>query len=641
MKSLATSNSLQPKLHRPKVSFKVVNHIHEAEDDDSMVLAKESDPLPIVELKPFVQKVWRREKSFVNTSDRNSNVTTEKSEKSQTSRGTTGSRSKESEIGSATTFDGNLEEMTTPSPPPRTSHSLPPRITERYLAFYVNAFSDFKSQKEHFNRFVGESGFKPKTRLHPVIDPKTKKQAEHSVSIIPGFITREDRTKTTLYEISEGESTSRFYSCSPKAIGPEEIRKQQQIRVSGETVCHFRRTPPIQNSPTPSKMLNNSWHVPAVRHGSPASMLYHHRRKDTGIKRAKTPLYDYLDRSGALPSLSINATSLKKKSSRKADDNHSEDYTDYRDAFESELKHSIGGIENSLVILSKHGAPTKVERQISFELENNLSRFRKLKDYSPFEINPSELAKYYPSPIFNMTQGEMYIRQAMQSNASRRRHKKELHQLGISKEPTISGLSGDIPSQQLVHGILKKSFNEIEHIDSFENMYSPYDKLSNIQYTPDEEPQAPFDTPRSQTEAPASVKVTGSKVHSQKAREENRSTKDRSEKLNVPTNEQNTVEDHVLVIDTETQTPVTPIPDVIKKEQKDELSKGVHREAIVENCDVEEEPSVNVTNVEQNVGIDMTAVQMKTVQPQPRQIDASGRTFITSDEAMSVGLVSG
>lgn len=623
LKSLSTDNRLRAPLAKPKVSFNI--DLKGSEDMNSL---KESDPLPIVELKPFVQKVWRREKSFANTSDRCSSVNTNKSEKSSSSRMGSEVKSRDTDAASSNTSEGLIDDVTAISPPPRTSNSLPSRLSERYLTFYVSSFDDFKAQKEHLSKFVGESGFRPKSRLHPVVDPKNRKQIEHSVSIIPGFITRDDRTKTTLDEISDGESISRFYSCSPKAIGPEEIEKQQEIRIAGENIKQNKHQQSYNASPTPTKISNSSWHGSSVRHGSPASMLYQNKRNQR--KRVKTPIYDHLDRTGTLPSLSINATILKSKG-KKLDDAHSEDYTDYRDAFENEVKPNIGGIENSFVVLSKHGSPTKVERQLSFELEKNLSRFRKLKDYSPFEINPAELAKYYPPPTFNMTQGEASIRKAIASNAKRRRNfrGKETSR----KQPFNGHFVVEQRNNQFGNGI-RKAYNDVEHIDSYDSLYGPYNKFSETPF-PDDEPAVPYDTPRSHAESKVSTKAAETQTIDVKIE-----TQKKSEKSFVS----ETTDPH------ETQTPRTPAPQIIKDKPESNRADSKHENKKtndkrdnkkVDSSNVDKKERISKLSTFKPKRVEKPVFQVQAVQMRPSPlpdstIDASGRTFLTSDSIPQV-----
>ncbi|XP_060591361.1 uncharacterized protein LOC132746274 [Ruditapes philippinarum] len=610
MKSLTTNDTVRSSLHRPRVSFNVEVNTQ----GDDMGSVKDADPLPIVELKPFVQKVWRREKSFASTWERSPSVATIKSEKSESNV----SKTRDSETMSTITLDTGVDDVSS-SPPPKTSHSLPSRLTERFLTVYVNAFEDFDTQKEHFHKIVAESGFKGRTRLHPVVDSKMKKQPEHTINIIPGFITRDDRTKTTLCEISDGDCTNRFYSFNPKAIGPDEIRKQQLLRVSGETIDHNKRSTPQNSSPTPSKIINGSWHGSNVRHGSPASMLYHNKRGHRS-KRTKTPLYDHLDRTGTLPSLSINSTSLKRRSPKKVYDNNSEDYVDYSDAYEPEMKHNVGGIENSLVVLSKHGSPTKVERQISFELESNLSRFRKLKDYSPFEINPSELAKYYPPPTFNMTQGEARIRQAMQSNASKIKQRKlrgGRNGYGSSFSTSFSEMHND----QYTHGILKNSFNRIDHIDSFDNMYNPYNRASVQEFTPNEEPSVPYDTPRSRLDSRHSSKVLNANVQEKKEQVAVKEVIQKETKLASESE----------IRSSATQAPPPEVEHNVKEGNDVVIKEDVDTKTV--ESVIKDENKITKETAE------IKSVKMKTAQPSVKQIDASGRTFITSDSIPQMGMV--
>lgn len=330
-------------LKRPKVSFNL---------DNITEMAKENDPLPIVEIKPFVHKVWRREKSLPGFYAR-----------SDTSGSTQTNGNKDVNVTRESVTESPQPSQVTPTPPSKLVH------------FYVSQFSDFKSQKEHINKLVGESVFKSKSRIHPQVDSRTKKRKQHAESLIPAFITREDRTKSTFSEITEDESSSKQYSCVNKALKPEDFLKQQEIKVSGQRIDpDFGKADFESFSISPYRQLYfAAWHGGGIRHGSPASMLYHNWNKnEKSEKRVKTPFYDHLDRKGALPSLTVQAKSLRRRSPQFRDEKQSEDYNDYRDSYKPEIRHNIGGIKNSLKVLSRHGQPTKVERQLSFELEVSL-----------------------------------------------------------------------------------------------------------------------------------------------------------------------------------------------------------------------------------------------------------------------------
>ena len=498
------ASSVKSGIKGHKVSFKLPSEEHKLDMVDSEL----GDPLPIVELKPFVSKVWRREKSFVQTSDKCPSITDKSDKSDSVSEVANGSRN----------YDGvseyGVDESST-FPPPRTAQSSTTAgSVNRLLSVYVNAYDDFKTQKEHFKTFASEYDLrrKPRERLHPLTDSKSKKQLEHSASIIPGFITRDDRTKTTLYEISDGDPTCKAYNCSPKAVRPEDFEKQQEIRISGQPAFHDHKTP-YECTPTPVRGYHSLYQSFGIRHGSPTSLLTTARvMKERRMKRAKTPLYDSLDRSGTLPSLRIHATSLQKRESF-TDEMDSEDFSDYREIYPPNSYHKIGGIENSLMILSKEGPPTKVERQLTLELESTLSRFRKSKDYSPFEINPSEIAKYCPTPVLKMTRGEEHIRQALQSNSSKRTQR--------SKTKLISNTRPLGSNHYNVQAALRKSYMAIDHIDSFDLVLNddlfeePTDRIRCPEQQgadeyengfTEEELMVPYDTPRSHMDSRFSLR---------------------------------------------------------------------------------------------------------------------------------------
>lgn len=494
MTSRVQTNTNVKLLKRPKVSFNL---------DNITEMAKENDPLPIVEIKPFVHKVWRREKSLPGFYAR-----------SDTSGNTQSNANKDVNVtGDSISTESPQPTQPTPTPPPKLVH------------FYVSQFSDFKSQKEHINKLVGESEFKSKAKIHPHVDSRTKKRKQHSESLIPGFITREDRTKSTFSEISEDESSSKHFSCLNKALKPEDYLKQQEIKVSGQRI-----DPDLGKSPFESfglspfrQLYMAAWHGGGIRHGSPASMLYHNWSKNEKTeKRAKTPFYDHLDRKGTLPSLTIKAKGLRRRSPNLRDDRQSEDYNDYREAFKPDVKHNVGGIKNSFKVLSKYGQPTKVERQLSFELEVSLSRLRKAKDYFPFEISDKYSEKYYPTPAYSMTHGEMQLRQGLQSNASSRRRKIKSRGMTYTSQSTMQSTADASYAQAL----LKMKTNEIDHLDSFDQTLEMHDyqhvnfDRGMILYDRDQgavtatttEDELRFETPRSFIESRLTMKPTESVI---------------------------------------------------------------------------------------------------------------------------------
>lgn len=623
---------------RHKVSFKLPSV-------EEMADSVHSDPLPIVELKPFVSKVWRREKSFVQTLDKCPSVR-DKSAKSDSeeTEGLTSRRYKYKDNEAMPEIAGEDSSL---APPPKSAQSLPSSTTvKRLLGVYVNAFEDFKSQKEHIQRLVGESDFKRKTRLHPAIDSKSKRQLEHSVSIIPGFITRDDRAKTTLNEISEGDLQCKAYSCRPNTVKPDEFEKQQEIRISGEPLIQNDKLP-YDCTPTPVRGFHTSWHMPGIRHGSPASMLTTARvMRERRLKRAKTPLYDHLDRSGTLPSLMINSKNLRRRDSY-SDDIDSDDYMDYQEMYPPSVMHKVGGIENALLVLSKEGSPTKLERQLTFELKQNLSRFRKSKDYSPFEINPSEIAKYCPTPVLKMTHGEAHIRQALQSNSSKRKLiRKENDQKNV--RPAMYALG-----YQQSTAMGKRSYMESEHIDSFENICS--DDMPDLQRTlaaskevedfdsmlPDEELLVPYDTPRSRVDSRFSTKhseerfrVQSEPVHGSSLRENNGSTHASTVENKKKSASANKTVGSVSFSNTSTKSQNNDRP----RNKSQPSTKAPTEKARCKS--LKETPVLN--NIHgSKVGLQTNKFLPTLQTSHTTDMDGTGKTFLTSDNIVQVAAVKG
>ncbi|KAK3097417.1 hypothetical protein FSP39_009456 [Pinctada imbricata] len=142
----------------------------EEKDGDS------KDPLPIVELKPFVKKVWRRENSLPGYYDRFSpskpNPIIRKHKENETRR-----------------------ENRSPDPSPDRLEMVIGNLNTDMHASRKKSGSDSPRSRQH---------------LHPKSETIAQKQIEHSQSLVPGFITRVERTKTTLMEIHDEEAPSRI-----------------------------------------------------------------------------------------------------------------------------------------------------------------------------------------------------------------------------------------------------------------------------------------------------------------------------------------------------------------------------------------------------------------------------------------------
>ena len=362
--------------------------------------ADPKDPLPIVELKPFVKKVWRREKSLPGYYDRFSPSRTNTVRKQRDNN------------------DRRTEQVPTPVPSP-----------DKLEMVIGNLNNDIVTARMK----SGKESPRSRQKLHPRPETRNTKQLEHTQSLVPGFITRTERTKTTMLEIHDEDAPSRMNCGLKQSLDRREIDQPPVIDLKTDKIprSHSKKSAQYSNSFRGCFAKSNGL-IRNAFHSTPEEKLHQYfskklSRHSSFLTRPKTPFYDAFDRTGTLPSIQIGISSLRKRPSKQNGMDSEMDIT------MSDLipAHKVGGITNALHVLSKVGAPTKVERQLTFQLEVDLRRFRRSRDYFPFDMTPSELAKYYPPQTVNLTQGEMQIRKGLESNAAskRRRVREKISQI--------------------------------------------------------------------------------------------------------------------------------------------------------------------------------------------------------------------
>lgn len=350
---------------------------------EKVLLIKETkDPLPIVELKPFVKKVWRREKSFPVYYDHLKEIAKFTSKQSN--------KTKETE---------KIDRPTSPATSPEKVEMIIAGLTNDHQRTKTSLYNQPDSPR-------------CRSRLHPTADAKAPKMLEHSHSVVPGFITREERAKSTLMEIQLGEAL-KCQNVLNQTLDRKDNDKPSIVNLNGDKISeNGRRSGNYINPFRNMYSRSSAWHDEnSIRGYSRHSIK---REAETG---SKTPFYDAFDRKGTLPSLQVCYTTIRQKptKSRTVDD-----FESPRDPVSSPI-HTVGGIANSLHVLSKLGNPTGIEHQISLQLQVDLRRFRRSRDYFPFDMTPSEIAKYYPPSSVNMTQGEILLKRGLESNASKRK----------------------------------------------------------------------------------------------------------------------------------------------------------------------------------------------------------------------------
>lgn len=365
------------------------------------------DPLPIVELKPFVKKVWRRENSLPGFYDR--------FPPSKPSNHVRKHREAEKRLENP------------PSPDPSADK----------LEMIIGNVGN-----ENGIRRTSGGTHSPRSRqkIHPPAESIALKQKEHSQSLVPGFITRIERTKTTLIEIQDAEAPSKVNCGLKQSLDRKEMEHPPVIDLKGEKAVRDFSRKQFQYSPiSPFRAVYQKngvldFSLPQQGYGN----QYHPNRlkRRNSLDRPKTPFYDAFDRKGTLPSIQIGIPTIRKRPN-KSRGRYDENDNLLDNAMPVSVSvHKAGGISNSLHLLSKLGAPTMVEKQLSFQLEVDLRRFRRSRDYFPFDMTPSELAKYYPPQSLNMTNGEKQIQKGLELNARRRKLRDKSHRSAPDKLET-------------------------------------------------------------------------------------------------------------------------------------------------------------------------------------------------------------
>ncbi|OWF55827.1 uncharacterized protein LOC110455119 [Mizuhopecten yessoensis] len=340
----------------------------------------QKDPLPIVELKPFVNKVWRRENSLP--------IFYERYEQQMALR------------------QGRVRD---PSP-------TPPSPSPDKLEMFLGDI------KENRRRQEGPQSPKSKTKLHPCADTNApKKVVEHTQSFVPGFITRGERAKSTMMEIQCEDVPTKFKTGLQQSQERQVVDWPSMVNLNGDRFLQGSSRRSLQYL-NPFKNMYHKGHAwsPYSDGGANQYLPEHFAFVDKEPDpRPPTPFYDTFDRKGTLPSIHIGGKALRKKVVTRL----GYDEMSFADPGGSST-HKIGGISNSLHLLSKVGNPTKVERQLKTQLEIDLKKYRKSRNaYFPFEMSPYELAKYYPPSSGSLTQGEIQLRKGLESNASNRKRR--------------------------------------------------------------------------------------------------------------------------------------------------------------------------------------------------------------------------
>ncbi|XP_050392702.2 uncharacterized protein LOC126811184 [Patella vulgata] len=214
-----------------------------------------NDTLPVVELRPFCKHVWRRDRSFVDFYSRSSET---------------------NEVGEERYL----------------SHECLPNILEVLTEITQSS-----------NKCKDEGLKRMRTKLHPKIcniltapiDPK-------SPGIVPGFITKDDRAKTTFFWSRQDENP-KSYSCRKQALNSATVRRQQQLQLQGGHL-----TLP-ENPPNQFVYLN-----PLANYKQRAS-LKQSKYRESQQKHSSAPAHDRINHMTSLPGKELDIVRILQRRS--------------------------------------------------------------------------------------------------------------------------------------------------------------------------------------------------------------------------------------------------------------------------------------------------------------------------------------
>ena len=312
------------------------------------VMAEDAgERLPIVELKPFMSKQWRPNKSMPDS------------------------------------YDTRSLPLSLNNGSPRKSG--PGSMTSEAEA-EVKKLVGSPRQNPILNKSLHLS--KKTLSIHP------KPQTDGiSIDCEQAFATNMDREKSTVDEIKNGGSKV-VISCLRRAMSELDLRKQQDIRIQGRK---------LEDLPAKNVTYADSWgYYKRSKHNNisvgsvsqslpnPESLnnLYLRLEQVECAPYMDGGIYDAFDRSSTLPSISVQNAPMKVK----------------RPRTERGLRQPSGkvpkkrafrlGVANSLDVLRHYGKPAEVEQHLSHELKRTIKQIKKTKDLSFFDPAILPLNRY-------------------------------------------------------------------------------------------------------------------------------------------------------------------------------------------------------------------------------------------------------
>ena len=442
---------------RSKINFNVggngfVSRMQQPQQQEQQQQLHQQQPLPLVELSPFRKSVWRREKSLPDFYDRRQGLHSQQQQK-----------------------DGEGKKQAAPQPVFRSlsngkdkqnQHQLdltPAELAARLSAAVHAPDGEFGVQGEELfahthNNPQNSSGGGSKSRCctHPRAEfHHESTRLWRTQDLIPGFITRMERTKTSMlsfyrdnsnygadvgFYLGDENGSSFVNHTNSSGDGSDFSSNGGSMKVKGGRMKQqVQRRPLLYLNPLDSYRQAHDPARDMMHPWSDFSYVHPHSKVAT---RNSFPLTSSRARelmlSGAghatYPLRPVRHHNVKSHPQQR----HSTDafYAPSTCNSPHKFNSKLGAARNSLEVLSSLGAPTKLEKSLEAEYEMNLARFRRDR----LMVQPLDLrsvpSQYVPATM-NLTRGELCLQEAREANRARKR-KNLLTPLGAASNTASS-----------------------------------------------------------------------------------------------------------------------------------------------------------------------------------------------------------
>ncbi|XP_067675810.1 uncharacterized protein [Haliotis asinina] len=423
----------------------------------NMAASEIEKPLPVVELKPFTPQVWRREKSLPEFYD-----------KPLCAGG-------ENNIERRIQFENGLGEELAKS-------ENNAALVAKYLFGGERGFSS-ESRLSDLNvpRY--------KIKLHPSIDFSYNCRPQRLKALIPEFIPRVERTKTTLQDATNDDNLNRQYSLAKQAVTDVMAARHQDMKIHGgkvERAPGVHRTQLTYLNPIDEYSQSGQWKRTGKRH---PEKIYRASHTDKGSVVDGLESRNSQSKSSVVSSDVSSVSSTGSRAVVRSPMKPINQRLNQPFSMKQSVCVDIGGVrtKNALQILSENGPPTKLEKQLTFEMEVNTEMCRRHLDFisseGPYFSQPNIPNMFHDlnRPI-TLTKGEEMLRKGRDLNKRKNqswrpaRGRKVLPVAFDRNLRQVETVQLDSGIQSPRTGVLDSAFHNglLDRVDESSNKYMAY-----------------------------------------------------------------------------------------------------------------------------------------------------------------------